>query len=70
MTGYFGRLGTMEALWVNDEIREMVLQRVSTDDIQEAARKTGMKTLFENAFLNFKNGLTTLEEVLRITSEA
>ncbi|OGW68590.1 MAG: hypothetical protein A2036_02215 [Omnitrophica bacterium GWA2_50_21] len=70
LTGYFGRLGTMEALWVNDEIREMVLQRVSTDDIQEAARKTGMKTLFENAFLNFKNGLTTLEEVLRITSEA
>ncbi len=70
LTGYYGRLGTMEALWVNEEIREMVLKRVSSDEIQEVARKAGMTTLFENAFLNFKNGLTTLEEVLRITSEA
>lgn len=69
-TGYYGRLGTMEALWVNDQIREMVLKRVSSDEIEEVAKKAGMKTLFENAFTNFANGLTTLEEVLRITSEA
>lgn len=68
-TGYRGRLGTMEALWVTEEIRNLVLQQVSSDVVQEAARKEGMKTLFENAFENFKKGLTTLEEVLRITSE-
>jgi type IV pilus assembly protein PilB len=68
-TGYYGRLGTMEALWVDEDIRNLVLERRSSDEIQGAARRAGMKTLFENAFEAFKQGETTLEEVLRVTSE-
>lgn len=68
-TGYYGRLGTMEALWVDEEIRSLVLEHASSDQIEQVARKAGMKTLFENTFECYRNGLTTLEEVLRITSE-
>ena len=51
------------------EIRELVLQRKSSDVIEEVAIKKGMETLFENAFGLFKNGVTTIEEVLRVTSK-
>jgi len=68
-TGYYGRLGTMEGLRVDEEIRKIVLQRASSDLIEQAAQKTGMKTLFQNAMESFTKGLTTLEEVLRVTSE-
>ncbi|MBI4550602.1 MAG: Flp pilus assembly complex ATPase component TadA [Candidatus Omnitrophica bacterium] len=68
-TGYRGRMGVMEALWVDEVIRSLILERSSSDEVQEAARKAGMRTLFENAFANFEAGHTTLEEVLRITTE-
>jgi Type II secretory pathway, ATPase PulE/Tfp pilus assembly pathway, ATPase PilB len=48
----------------------MIMKRSSTDDIKSYAIKTlGMKTLRDNAFENFANGLTTFEEVLRATTE-
>lgn len=68
-TGYRGRMGVMEALWVDETIRSLILERSSSDTVQDAARKGGMSTLFENAFANFEAGHTTLEEVLRITTE-
>lgn len=68
-TGYYGRLGTMEALWVEEKTRNLILGRASSDRIQEEAQKAGMKTLFQNAFEHFAKGLAPLEEVLRITSE-
>jgi type IV pilus assembly protein PilB len=67
-TGYYGRLGTIEVLQMTPEIRELVVQRKSSDDIEALAIKQGMETLFQNAFGLFKDGKTTLEEVLRITS--
>jgi len=68
-SGYFGRLGTLEILTLDDEIRQMILDLASSDAIEVVARKKGMTTLYENAFEKFKKGWTTLEEVLRITAE-
>lgn len=68
-SGYYGRLGTLECLEIDEEIRDLILKRASSDEIERVARKKGMTSLFENAFEKFKMGLTTLEEVFRITSE-
>lgn len=67
-TGYFGRLGAVEVLPVNSEIRQLILARSTSDKIERAARAQGMETLFENALNLFKAGKTTLEEVLRVTA--
>ena len=68
-TGYRGRLGTLEVLIIDDDIRQMIVDKRSSEEIEKVARKKGMKTLYENAFRKFQMGWTTLEEVLRITSE-
>lgn len=66
-TGYLGRLGAIEGLLVDSEIREVILARGSSEEIERLARKKGMETLFENAWGLFKTGKTSLEEVLRVT---
>jgi len=66
-TGYLGRLGAIEVLKIDPEIREAILSRSSSDDIEALARKKGMETLFESAYGLFREGKTTLEEVLRVT---
>jgi len=69
-TGYLGRIGTLETLPITDEIREMIINRAPSGKIRDfAVKKQGMKLLRDNAFAKFLNGMTTLEEVLRITSE-
>jgi len=69
-TGYLGRMGTLETLVITDEIREMIVGRQSSDKIRDfAVEKQGMVLLRDNALTKFFNGTTTLEEVLRITSE-
>ncbi len=68
-SGYHGRMATIEVLRMNPTIRELVIQRKSSDVIEKVAIEHGMETLFENAFELFKKGLTTLEEVLRVTSQ-
>jgi type IV pilus assembly protein PilB len=68
-TGYRGRMGTLEVLEIDDTIKDMILKKASSDDIKEYACSKGMKTLRENAIQKFLMGLTTVEEVIRITSE-
>ncbi len=68
-TGYQGRLGAIEGLMVDGEVREAILSRASSEVIEKLARKKGMETLFENAWNLFKTGKTTLEEVLRVTRQ-
>lgn len=68
-TGYYGRLGILEALLIDDQIREMIMAKTSSDEIKNYGIKHGMKTLRDNALENLINGVTTLEEVLRVTSE-
>ena len=69
-TGYYGRFGILEALLIDDTIRDMIMKKGSGDEIKNyAIKKLEMKTLRENALENCVNGVTTLEEALRITSE-
>jgi len=68
-TGYFGRLGASEVLLVDSDIRNLVIQKKSSNVIHQTAVEKGMETLFENALGLFKAGVTTLEEVLRVTSQ-
>ncbi len=67
-TGFYGRLAVLETLELDDEIRQMVIERKSSDAIQQAAQKKGMRLLFENAMEQFKRGNTTLEEVFRVAT--
>ncbi|MBI4387930.1 MAG: Flp pilus assembly complex ATPase component TadA [Candidatus Omnitrophica bacterium] len=68
-TGYKGRIATMEILVMDAELQQMVIDQRHSGEIETAARKKGMRTLFENAFETFRAGHTTLEEVLRVVSE-
>lgn len=68
-TGYYGRMGTLETFMVDDAISDMILRKASADEIKRYAVSKGMKTLRDNAMKKFQEGMTTLEEVLRITSE-
>ncbi len=68
-TGYYGRLGAMEVFAVDQRLREMIVARVSTDELRNYAKEKGMKTLWENAVSKFLAGDTTLEEVLRVTTK-
>ncbi|MBI2870262.1 MAG: Flp pilus assembly complex ATPase component TadA [Candidatus Omnitrophica bacterium] len=68
-TGYRGRMGTLETLTIDDEIRRMIVARASEDEILRYARTQGMRSLRENALESFKLGMTTLEEVLSVTGE-
>lgn len=65
-TGYRGRMAVYELFEPNDEIREMINHGVNERDIEQAARKAGMKDLVDNAWIKLKAGLTTVEEVLSL----
>ena len=67
-SGYRGRLGVMEILPVDDVIQKLITENKSSGEIEIAARKKGMKSLFEEAMEGLNQGLTTLEEILRITT--
>ncbi|MFA5147557.1 MAG: GspE/PulE family protein [Candidatus Omnitrophota bacterium] len=66
-TGYKGRIGIFELLVNNDEIREMIVKRLSSYEIRDAARRNGMKLLREDGLNKVKEGITTISEVIRIT---
>ena len=68
-TGYLGRMGVLEVLAVTDEIRDLVMKRSSAHVIKEHAVKQGIKTLRDDALKKCSQGLTTLDEVLRVTTE-
>jgi type IV pilus assembly protein PilB len=68
-SGYYGRMGTLEILLIDEDIREMIVKRKSSDEIQQYAVSKGMRTLRDNAFEKCLKGMTTIEEVLRITTE-
>ena len=65
--GYKGRKGIFEIMAITDEIRHLVYQCVSSNEIRDTARKSGMKTLREDGLRKAELGITTLEEILRVT---
>jgi len=68
-TGYHGRRAIFEWMDTNQEIRRMVLNNRSSDEIREAARRGGMRTLAEDGWRLVRLGVTPPEEVLRVTKE-
>jgi len=66
-TGYRGRIGIFELLVVNPELRELILQRRSSAEIKAAAQKT-MLTMHQDALQKAAEGMTTLEEIVRVSS--
>ncbi len=67
---YFGRFAILENLIIDDKIKEMILDRVHSDKIKDyAVKEKGMLTLRAAALENLALGNTTVEEVLRVTSE-
>ncbi len=68
-TGYRGRNGIFEVLEVDDDIRKAVVTRKNSSDIVKIAQKNGMIPMIEDGLEKVKNGLTTIEEVLRVTKE-
>lgn len=66
--GYQGRMGIYEVLIMTPEIEELTIARASTQDIQKEAVKQGMLTMYQDGLLKVINGLTTLDEILRETT--
>src|ERR1051325_5531306 len=67
-TGFFGRSAIFEWMDVDNEIRQLVLKAGSTDLIRSAAKKSGMKMLAEDGWRLVAKGITTVEEVLSVTT--
>lgn len=68
-TGYAGRIGIYELLRVTDSIKKLVVARTGSGDIKKAAIREGMKTLRDDGMDKLKRGITTVEELLRVTAE-
>ncbi|MCB2200725.1 Flp pilus assembly complex ATPase component TadA [bacterium] len=68
-TGYYGRTGIFEILQVSPEIRRLIFENASQDEIRDTAIEQGMETLRLHGISKAERGITTLAEVLRVTTE-
>lgn len=68
-TGFFGRHALFEWMDTNEDIRTLILERASTDQIRAAAQAAGMRTLSEDGWRLVAQGITTVEEVLSVTTD-
>ncbi|SDD15604.1 type IV pilus assembly protein PilB [Terribacillus halophilus] len=69
-TGYKGRMAVHEMLVVDDKIRELLIQQSSVDAIKQTALENGMKMLVDDGLEKAVQGMTTVDEVLRITVDS
>ncbi len=69
-SGYLGRTTIMEFLVMSDPIRRLVMQHADMGKLEEQARSEGMRTMYEDGLVKSLLGTTTIEEVLRVTSES
>ena len=67
--GYKGRVGAHEILRVSEGIRNLIMANATSDDIEKQAKKEGMMTMLEDGVVKCVQGVTTIEEILRVTSE-
>ena len=68
-TGYKGRVGIYEVLKTSPKIQELVLHKATADEVRKVAVEEGMKTLRQLAIEKLLAGMTTIEEVIRVTQE-
>ncbi len=67
--GYHGRNGIFEVLEIDEEIKKMISQKASSEEIEKKAREKGMFTMVEDGLLKAVMGITSVEEILRVTKE-
>lgn len=67
--GYKGRIGIYEVLNVTESIKQLIVRGATADDIERQARSEGMRTMVEDGFIKAAQGITSIEEVLRVISE-
>jgi general secretion pathway protein E len=68
-TGYIGRVGIFEMMEMSDELRRLVMRNEDASALTEAARRNGMTTLREDGWQKVAAGVTTIDEVHRVTQE-
>jgi type IV pilus assembly protein PilB len=69
-SGYKGRLGIFELMIMNNKIRELAFQGAATQEIRRAAVGQGMRVMFEDGVAKALRGITTLDEVFRVSKKA
>ena len=68
-TGYAGRISINEVLVADDNIREAILRKASASEIRKIAMQNGMTTMLEDGYAKVREGVTTVEEILRVMHE-
>ena len=68
-SGYFGRVGIFEVMPVTEKIGRLILERGAAPDIEKTAKEEGMITLKQDGYLKVLEGVTTIEEILRVAQE-
>lgn len=65
-TGFKGRIGVFEFLTMNSDMQDLIVKHPSTKDVAELAKQQGFKPMFEDGIKKVKDGVTTMEELLRV----
>ena len=68
-SGYKGRMGIFELMELGDEIRQLIMKNADAASITNVARRNGMRNLREDGWLKVMTGVTTADEVMRVTQE-
>lgn len=69
-TGYYGRTTILELLQMSDPIRRLIMKGATAGEIHDQSVAEGMRTMYQDGLLKCLQGVTTIEEVLRVTQEA
>ena len=69
-TGYRGRTSILELLEMSDSVRRLVMQHATSGELQEQAVAEGMRTMYQDGLIKCQQGMTSLDEILRVTQEA
>jgi type II secretory ATPase GspE/PulE/Tfp pilus assembly ATPase PilB-like protein len=68
-SGYFGRIGIFEVMPISDKIAKLILERADSLSIEKEAVAEGMITMKQDGYLKVLDGLTTVDEILRVAQE-
>jgi len=68
-SGYYGRIGIFEVIPISEKIGKLILERASATEIEKMAKEEGMISLKQDGYLKVTEGITTVEEVLRVAQE-
>jgi general secretion pathway protein E len=69
-TGFRGRTTILELMEITDSVRRLVMRHATSGELQDQAVADGMRTMYQDGLLKCLNGMTTLEEILRVTQES